>query len=249
MNNNASKGKTILVVDDDNTLRDAIVFDFKRRGFHVLSAPNGTEAFTIVKNERVDAVVTDVRMPNGTGIELLDNIKTFNLHTPVVIFITGFTDLALEDAYDKGASVVLSKPFDRKALIANVERVLMGLTERLSIEPKAAADTLKIDLAFSNRGDAVQAKALRFGQGGMCLHTQERLIGINQPVSFKIEAPGHQIPLLSGHGIVRWVREVAEGPSQRNLGIEFMFLEESCRKNVVELLQSLSIKAFIPKST
>ena len=114
------KDITLLIVDDEESLRDAMVYDFKRRGFNVLDASNGTQAFEIVKKTKVDIVLTDVRMPGGDGVELLDHIKAYNPELPVVMFITGFADITLEEAYDKGVDAVFAKPFDRKALLTAV---------------------------------------------------------------------------------------------------------------------------------
>ena len=71
---------TILIVDDEIDLRDSIAFDYKRKGFNVLVASSGNEAFEIVKKNKVNVVLSDVRMPDGDGIELLYNIKTDIIH-------------------------------------------------------------------------------------------------------------------------------------------------------------------------
>ena len=120
----------ILVVDDEAILRSAIVFDFKRKGFNVLDAENGAQAFEIVKANKIDLVLTDVRMPGGDGIELLDKIKALNASLPVVMFITGFADISLEEAYDKGVDAVFAKPFDRKALLAAVLKALSDINDK-----------------------------------------------------------------------------------------------------------------------
>ncbi|PNB53515.1 hypothetical protein C1X77_26145, partial [Pseudomonas sp. GW531-E2] len=74
----------------------------------------------ILDSEKVDLVLSDVKMPNGDGIELLEKIKSKNVRTPAVIFVSGFADIRLEDAYDKGIEAFFTKPFNRKALIEAV---------------------------------------------------------------------------------------------------------------------------------
>ena len=59
-------------------------------------------------------VVSDIRMPGGDGSELLVSIKKFNPLTPRVIFITGYADLPLEEAYQQGTEAIILKPFQRK---------------------------------------------------------------------------------------------------------------------------------------
>ena len=120
-------GKTILVVDDEDELRKAIAFDFKRRGCTVLEANCGNEAIKIVMSNQIDAVVSDVRMPNGTGVDLLVEIRKINLKIPVVFLITGYADISKEDAISKGASDLLDKPIDRKKMISILELSLSGI--------------------------------------------------------------------------------------------------------------------------
>src|SRR5690606_2585354 len=97
-------------VDDEKVLCDAIAFDFKRKGYNVLCAYNGGDAFKIVQSQPVDLILSDVRMPNGDGVELLTNVKNHNYAIPIVMFITGFADLTLEQAYDMGVDAVFAKP-------------------------------------------------------------------------------------------------------------------------------------------
>jgi CheY-like chemotaxis protein len=111
---------TILVVDDEEHLRESILFDFSRKGFNVLSAENGRKAFDLIALNKVDLVISDIRMPGGDGIELLERIRANHPTLPQVIILTGFADVKETDVYAKGAQKVLPKPFERKELIAAV---------------------------------------------------------------------------------------------------------------------------------
>ncbi|NUM87794.1 MAG: response regulator [Bdellovibrionales bacterium] len=123
----------ILVVDDDETLRNAIAFDMKRCGFSVIQAANGTEAFRIVETTEVSLVISDVRMPGGDGLSLLERIRAFNPNIPLVIFVTGFAGASETSCIEKGALKVIPKPFDRQHLISSVFEAL-----RIPVEPPAA---------------------------------------------------------------------------------------------------------------
>jgi len=109
---------TVLLVDDDLPHRNTIAFDFKRKGFRVLQASSGNEAWAIIQSETVHLVVTDIRMPDGNGVELLSRLRERDPRLPPVILVTGYTELNLEDAKNWGAQAVFCKPFDRKALLA-----------------------------------------------------------------------------------------------------------------------------------
>lgn len=120
------KDITILIVDDEPALRNAMALDFKRKGFRVLTACNGREGLEMVKAQQVEIVLSDVRMPEGDGVELLRNIKAYSAKIPVVMLITGFADLTLKEAYDQGADAVFPKPFDRKALLEAIMEAVNG---------------------------------------------------------------------------------------------------------------------------
>jgi CheY-like chemotaxis protein len=118
------KKYTLLIVDDEEILRDAMVFDFTRKGFTVLSADSGVTAFNLIQANHVDLVLSDMRMPGGDGLSLLEQIKMHDPGMPMVIFITGFAEVTEKDCIAKGAKTVLAKPFDRKVLMAAVMNTL-----------------------------------------------------------------------------------------------------------------------------
>lgn len=111
---------TILVVDDEPMLRENIVDLLRDEGFKVLEADNGANGFKVVKENKIDLVVSDMRMPGGDGLSLLEAIRAHNPSLPVVIFITGFSDFSEEHCIKKGARKVLSKPFESEELIRSV---------------------------------------------------------------------------------------------------------------------------------
>ena len=123
----------ILIVDDEESLRKALVFDFKRAGFDVFDAENGEKAHQLLQTTPVDLVLTDVRMPICDGIQLLDRIKAENPRLPVVMFITGFAAVTLKAGREMPNARVLSKPFHLRDLVAEVDRVFeMGSASGLN---------------------------------------------------------------------------------------------------------------------
>jgi DNA-binding NtrC family response regulator len=108
---------TVLIVDDEEALRDSIAFDFNRKGFQVLTAENGRAAFELVKEKKIHLVISDIRMSGGDGMKLLDEIKRRDPLVPCVILITGFADVTEAECLSRGARQVISKPFDRKVLM------------------------------------------------------------------------------------------------------------------------------------
>ncbi len=103
--------KTLLLADDEPDLREILRLEFEGAGWNVIEAENGKKAFDLFLENTIDAVITDVRMPGGNGIQLLENVKQKNSKIPVLV-LTGFTDVLEQEALDKGALSIVKKPFD-----------------------------------------------------------------------------------------------------------------------------------------
>jgi CheY-like chemotaxis protein/DNA-binding XRE family transcriptional regulator len=109
--------RTILVVDDDPDICATIDAMLQTAGFATKQAHCGFDAFWVVASESIDAVVTDVRMANGNGLELLEALQKHYPRVPVV-FITGYDDVSPEDARRRGAVGLIPKPFDTQRLVS-----------------------------------------------------------------------------------------------------------------------------------
>ncbi len=118
------QGKRLLVVDDENDLRDIVSAVFRRAGCEILEAENGRRALEIVAREAIDVVITDIRMSGGDGVELLTEIRRRNASSPAVVLITGFSDLTEEEALRKGANAILAKPFRLQTILDVVAKAL-----------------------------------------------------------------------------------------------------------------------------
>jgi CheY-like chemotaxis protein len=234
---------TILIVDDEADLRDAIAFDFRRKKFNVITAGSGREAMKVIEAQPVDIVLSDVRMADGDGVELLDWIKERNVFIPVVMFITGYADITLEEAYDKGAEAVFAKPFDRKVLMSTVERAIQPPDQKF--ERRSSRVDVNVPVKLSMNGQSVQSQALNLGRGGLFVALDSGLPRVHEEVEFEFgPLPGSDI-MLSGRGIVRWVRESGKkGPA--GCGIEFMQLDPSCASGFLRFINAIKTKAFIP---
>ena len=242
------KDVNILVVDDEEGLRRAIIFDLKRKGFNVLEASNGQEAFALVKQHSLDVVLSDVRMPNGDGIELLEKIKELNPEIPVVMFITGFADISLDEAYDKGADAVFSKPFDRKALLAAIMKAISTKEEVWGVRSAERYDIhLNVQLKCPDLGTARKTKILNIGRGGLFIALDENFPKLESKISFNLTINDTEISAIEGEGIVRWVRSIKTSDRPSGCGIEFQYLSDNSRKRVIALIEKVKSKAFIPK--
>ncbi len=101
----------ILVVDDEERIRALLVDTLAALGYHTMGAKGADEALSVLSKEKVDLVITDVRMPKVNGLSLLKNIKNLDPLLPVLI-ITGYNFAHTKDqALESGADGFLAKPF------------------------------------------------------------------------------------------------------------------------------------------
>ena len=116
--------KTILLADDDDNLRRVLEFQLSEAGYKILTAADGAQAFEIFTNNDFDCVITDLRMPKLSGLELLEKIKTFNAEIPVVV-ITAFGEVETAvSAMKAGAFDYINKPFNRDEILLTLERAV-----------------------------------------------------------------------------------------------------------------------------
>jgi CheY-like chemotaxis protein len=103
---------SVLVVDDEPVLRELVAFILIDKGFQVREAESGDAAFQLICKNDFDVVVSDVRMPNGSGVELLTRISSMTKRKPVVFLVSGYSEISLEEARKLGARDLLNKPVD-----------------------------------------------------------------------------------------------------------------------------------------
>lgn len=121
--------ETIFVVDDDDAARDSLAFLLESAGRPVRPFANPLEVVDAVDADTC-CVVTDVRMPEMSGLELVERLKSAHPRLPVIV-ITGHADVAMAvEAMKKGASDFLEKPFEDEALLRALDRALASGTER-----------------------------------------------------------------------------------------------------------------------
>lgn len=101
----------ILVVEDDDDLRE-VLFEFMvKTGQKVFTAANGKDALHIINSQKIDIVLSDIQMPEMTGVELLEAIISKSGHQPKVLLATGHSPLTQKEAIEKGAVALLNKPY------------------------------------------------------------------------------------------------------------------------------------------
>ena len=128
----------IMVVEDEELVRDMIRQNIQRGGYECTTAKSGTEALNIMAGDskKVDIIITDIRMPGVNGIELTKKVKE-NYDSDVIV-MTGFAEnFDYEKVIESGASDFFQKPINSKELMLRLKRVLK---ERILLAERNRAD-------------------------------------------------------------------------------------------------------------
>jgi two-component system response regulator RegA len=125
---------TLLLVDDDEVLRERLGRALRERGFEVTTAESGEAAIAIARRDAPEFAVVDLRMPGASGIDVLDALRAIDPATRVLM-LTGYGSIATAvEATRRGAVGYLSKP-------ADADEVVAALTGRAAAEGKVDIDT------------------------------------------------------------------------------------------------------------
>lgn len=116
--------KTILWADDEMDLLKAHLHFLKEKGYHVITATNGSDALDIIKTQDVDLVLLDENMPGFSGLETLTKIKQIKPNLPVVMITKSEEESIMEDAIGSKISDYLLKPVNPKQILLSIKKNL-----------------------------------------------------------------------------------------------------------------------------
>lgn len=113
------QNRRILIVEDDEQIRNFVRYALQNEGFHVLEAESGEEAILLMEKETVDMLLLDLGLPELDGTEVLEIVKR-RLELPVIIVSARDQDEEKAAALDMGADDYLTKPFSTTELLARI---------------------------------------------------------------------------------------------------------------------------------
>ena len=115
--------KRVLVVDDEPGIGNILRIKLRLSGYEVITTTSGAEAIELVKAQEPDIMLLDVLMPDVTGMDVLDRVRTFS-QVPIIVF-TGRPDIA-QFALKLGANDNIAKPFNPDLLVEKIRSVLIA---------------------------------------------------------------------------------------------------------------------------
>jgi len=151
--------KTVLIAEDEKSIRDFIVINLKRSGYDVLEAENGKQAADLFdkNNDNIDVVVLDIMMPEMDGMAVCKYIREKNAGVGIILLTAKTQEIDKISGLMSGADDYVTKPFSPSELMARVDAVYRRVS-LLKERENAKKDDKVITL------------------GNFSLHTQERLL-------------------------------------------------------------------------
>ena len=238
------KGKTLLIVDDEVDLRDIVASEVDFMGGVSFRAENITAAREILSRENIDLIVSDIRMPGGTGIDLLASVKSKDVSHPPMILITGFADITVADAFHKGAEALINKPFNLDELVATCVRFTLPLKDRFKTDVPGDLKDLKVEFS-GTMVETINRQEFKFGRGGAAFKFEGRgkNFDVGQPlrVAFKFAD-------LNFHGVMvcRWIQQLEEAYLLKG-GFEFLHLSDESLDYFLQGTSSITETPYIPR--
>jgi two-component system response regulator FlrC len=136
----SNMNESVLVVEDDAALREALVDTLRAADLSALSAPDAAGALALLQSEEIALVISDVQMPGPNGYQLLSSIKRQRPDLPVVLMTAYGTVAQAVAAMREGATDYIVKPFDAPALIEMARRQLalrVAPNELVAVDPES----------------------------------------------------------------------------------------------------------------
>ena len=137
---------SILVVDDELSMRELLEYMLEKQGYGVICAANGKEALTRIEKDHYDLMLCDIRLGDMTGLEVLKASKKKNPHVTVIMISAFATTETAVEAMNQGAFDYVPKPFENKELLQTIANALERKT--LEKDKRAIDNELKESVHF-----------------------------------------------------------------------------------------------------
>lgn len=148
---------SILLVEDEENLRETIKLNLELEEYEVTAVDNGPAVLKAVKNEYFDLIILDIMLPEMDGITVCENIRMQNNQVPILFLSARNTSADRVEGLKKGGDDYLTKPFDLEELLLRVEKLIVKnkkMTERAIPELDTYSfGKCKIDFTAQNAKD------------------------------------------------------------------------------------------------
>jgi two-component system OmpR family response regulator len=140
-----STGATVLVVDDEEYIRDLVSSAMRIAGFEVRHAADGHSALSVVSDQSPDLVILDVGLPGLDGFEVCRRLRDAGVATPVIFLTARDANEDKMSGFTKGGDDYVTKPFSLEELVARVRAVLRRSLAAEPVSSRLRYDDLELD--------------------------------------------------------------------------------------------------------
>ncbi len=226
----------ILIVDDEEDLVSALVYGLQNAGHTVFKAENGNQALKIIKEQNIEVLVTDVKMPVMDGRELLKALNSAMEKPPRVIFFTGSAG-AGENLINQGAEIVLQKPISLNTILKHIES--FSPKERCQARLNFSHNQ-KIEYKFKKQESPIHGLA-DLSENGMFVKQIENRPNVGTTVYFSLQLSHTGSPIvINGEGVVKWVSDSKESNKGQGFGVEFRNLTATDKQQLKKVFSQIT---------
>lgn len=147
---NSQKG-VVLIVDDEEAVRNHLSLVLEKRGYRTLCADSGEEAVRLARTHRPDVITLDVVMPDVDGWEILQHLKSADQTRDIPILVVSVSE-ERETGFALGAVGYLTKPVDPKRLFAEIEKLVKSSPKRVLVVDDNPVDRQAVSRALAGKG-------------------------------------------------------------------------------------------------
>lgn len=134
---------SLLVVEDEESLREALKLNLELESYEVTTADNGPEVLKLVKNEYFDLIILDIMLPEMDGLTVCETIRMQHNHVPILFLSARNSGADRVAGLKKGGDDYLTKPFNLEELLLRVDKLIAK--NRKIREPQAVTDVYEFD--------------------------------------------------------------------------------------------------------
>jgi two-component system OmpR family response regulator len=173
----------VLVVDDEEYIRDLVTSSLRLAGFAARAVPNGSQALAAVAAEAPDLVVLDVRMPGIDGFEVCRNLRAAGNDVPIIFLTARDTPEDRISGFTKGGDDYVTKPFSLEELVARIRAVLRRTRAAIKSTSRLSYADLELDedtMRVARAGRPIQLSPTEFKLLRYLLLNAERVLSKSQ---------------------------------------------------------------------
>ena len=160
---------TVLVIEDENTVREGLIENLKLEGYAVVSADNGVDGLKVFEEHEPDLVVLDLMIPGLDGFEVCRRIRAGKRYAPIIMLTAKCSEVDKVVGLELGADDYLTKPFGMRELFARI-KALLRRAQFVDIASSAeAAGQAKDELSFDDVYIDFRTYSARRRAAGPCL--------------------------------------------------------------------------------